>query len=470
MRRREFIAIAALAGVAGCTAPAVATGRPKRAMVLGAGLAGLVAADELARLGHEVTVLEARGRPGGRIQTLRAPFADGLHAEAGALFVPNHHDLTLRYLRRFGLPLAPALPPFEARLFYVRGRRVVSNWGTEIEWPFGLTPEDRKLGRSGMWDKYVAEAPATLSPEALDRMSAAELLRSRGASPEAIALLRVGTLDMMGEGIESYSALQMLQRLALLQPAGRRSASYAIRGGSERLPRALAAQLGGRIRYSSPVVRIEPGRACASVVVDARGRRERLTADHVICTLPFSVLRHIEVAPPFSPQKARAIQELPYTSVVRVFLQFRRKAWTADNLFVLTSTDLPMKWLFEHTVNQPGGRGILEAQAFGADARRLARMAENDRIRFALSQVEQVFPAAGKDYERGTSKCWDDDPWARGAFAYFRPGRMLALLPHLARAEGRVHFAGDHTSAGPGWMQGAVESGLRAAQEISEAA
>jgi monoamine oxidase len=206
------------------------------------------------------------------------------------------------------------------------------------------------------------------------------------------------------------------------------------------------------------------------VLVDARGRRERLAADHVICTLPFSVLRHIEVAPPFSPQKARAIQELPYTSVVRVFLQFRRKAWTAENLFVLTSTDLPMKWLFEHTVNQPGGRGILEAQALGADARRLARLPEGERIEFALSQIEHIFPGVRKDYERGTSKCWDDDPWARGAFAYFRPGRMLALLPHLARAEGRVHFAGDHTSAGPGWMQGAVESGLRAAQEISEAA
>jgi monoamine oxidase len=138
-------------------------------------------------------------------------------------------------------------------------------------------------------------------------------------------------------------------------------------------------------------------------------------------------------------------------------------------MFVLTTTDLPVKWLFEHTVGQPGERGILEAQAVGAEAERLSALPEEQRIRVALSCIEQVFPGAGREYERGTSKCWHTDPWARGAFAYFRPGEMLGLRPHIAGAEGRVHFAGDHTSAWSGWMQGALESGLRAAAEVSEA-
>jgi monoamine oxidase len=472
MNRRDFLAVAAFASttLAGCARPS-RQAQPKKIIVIGAGLSGLACGGALTEAGHDVTLLEARDRPGGRVETLREPFADGLHAEAGALFVPSHHDLTLRYVRLAGLSLEPALPLFEARLVYARGRRIVTNWASGPQWPFALTVEEEKLGFGGMWKKYIGEALAEPdSParqEAYDRMSALEFLRSRGASPEAIALLRLGYLDMMGDGIESYSALQMLRRLApyedVVEPA-----TYRISGGSDLLPKGLAGSLRTRIRYNSAVVRIEPGATAVAVVVSANGTLQRLQADRVICTLPFSVLKHVQVSPQFSEEKRRAIDELPYTSVARVFMQFRRKAWTSENLYLMTSTDLPMKWLFEHTVNQSGSRGILEAQAFGADARRLARMPEGDRIDFAMSQVERVFPGAREDYEKGTSKCWDDDPFSRGAFPFFRPGQMLALTPHLARPEGRVHFAGDHTSASPGWMQGAIESGLRVAREVIE--
>lgn len=472
MKRREFLGFAALAaGVPACAPLNDRARGPKKVIVLGAGLAGLVAGYELAQAGHDVAILEARSRPGGRVHTLREPFADGQYAESGALFVQANHDLTLRYVRRFGLSLEPAVPPFEARLYYVRGQRVVVNRGGKVEWPFELTPQEKQHGRAGLWDKYIREPAAALRDgvhaDALDRMSGADFLRWRGASPEAVALLRIGYLDMFGDGIESYSALQMLQRVAHAQPALLR---YAIRGGADLLPKAFAARLAGRILYDSPIVRIEPGETSASVVVGRQGAHQRLMADHVVCTIPFSILRRIEVSRPFTPQKARAIAELPYTSVVRVFLQFRRRAWTAENLYFLTTTDLPMKWIFEHTVNQSGRRGILEAQALGADARRLSAMPEAERIEFALSQLEKVFPGMRSDYECGTSKCWDEDPWARGAFAYFQPGQMFSLLPHLARPEGRVHFAGDHTSTWSGWMQGAIDSGLRAAREVSEAA
>jgi monoamine oxidase len=449
--------------------------RRKKVLVLGAGLAGLVAADELARAGHEVTVFEARQRPGGRVLTLRQPFDGGLSAEAGALFVPDNHGLTLRYARSVGAALEPAFPLFDTRLYYVRHRRVVDGV-PGMPWPFELSAEERKLGRSGMWAKYVDGALATLGDvaaanarlAAVDRMSAAEFLRSRGASAEAVALLRVGYLDLLGRGIDSYSALDMLQRVAGTGQAGGRY--YRIRGGSERLAYGLAERLAGRIRYGAAVVRIEPGERSAAVVLDAASGAQRIVADRVVCTLPFSVLRSIAVTPAFSAEKTSAIERLAYTSVTRVFLQFRRRVWTEENPYLLTSTDLPMKWLFEHTIGQPGERGILEAQAVGEEAERLSDRPEKERIDAALACVEQVFPGAGKDYERGTSKCWHTDRWARGAFAYFRPGEVLGLRPHLAAAEASVHFAGEHTSSSPGWMQGALESGLRAAAEVSEAA
>jgi monoamine oxidase len=482
MKRRGFLQLAALAGLPACANRRAGGGTPKKVIVVGAGLAGLVAAHELTERRYAVTVLEARSSPGGRVHTLREPFSDGLRAEAGALFVPSNHDLTLKYARLAKLAMEPAMPLFAARMFYVRGRHIVANRG-DAGWPFDLTPEERKLGYAGIWEKYLNAPLRELGAiktagdgsgdgrlVALDRMSAAEFLQSRGASAGAIALLRVGYLDMLGDGIESYSALQLLQRIAPRQTAGPPTVTYCIRGGSDLLPQALAASLGESVRYQSPVVRIEPAATSASVVVVRDGERQRLAADYVVCTLPFTVLKGIDVSPSFSPQKARAIEELRSTSVVRVFLQFRRRAWTADDLYVLTTTDLPMKWVFDHTVNQRGARGILEAQALGEDARRVARMPEADRIEFALSQLEQIFPGIRTEYERGTSISWDDAPWARGAFAYFRPGQMLSMLPHVVRPEGRVHFAGDHTSAWSGWMQGAIESGLRAAREIREAA
>jgi len=489
MHRREFLGQVALAAasLSACSSlntrtthdsPLARARTPKKVIVIGAGLAGLVAGYELTQAGHDVAILEARERPGGRVHTIREPFSDGLHAEAGALFIPDNHHLTLKYTSLFRLPIEPSPPPAATGLFFVRGRRIVAKRGVNVEWPFDLTPDEQKLGIPGMWEKYVSAGlgglgdvtapgwPSDPRLETLDRMSASEFLRSRGASPGAVALLGVGYLDFIGDGIDSYSALLMLRRLALRRTEALR---FVVRGGTDLLPNAFATRLAAQIRYQSPVVRIEPGETAASVVVRQDGHLQRLSADHVVCTLPFSVLDHVDVSPPFSPLKARAVDQLPYTSIARVYLQFRRKAWAGENLTVTATTDLPIKWVFEHTVNQPGPRGILEAQAIGGGGRRVTQMAESDRILFALSQLERIFPGIREDFERGVSKSWDEDPWARGAFAYLRPSQMLSLLPHLARPEGRVHFAGEHTSPWSGWMQGALDSGLRVVREIHEA-
>ena len=89
-----------------------------------------------------------------------------------------------------------------------------------------------------------------------------------------------------------------------------------------------------------------------------------------------------------------------------------------------------------------------------------------EQLRYGLKSVGEVYPGVSKAYERGFVKVWDTDPWARGAVAYLSPGQVLTLDSHIARAEGRVHFAGEHASSLRGWMQGALESGRRVAGEI----
>jgi len=89
-------------------------------------------------------------------------------------------------------------------------------------------------------------------------------------------------------------------------------------------------------------------------------------------------------------------------------------------------------------------------------------------LRFALAEMEKVHPGVGRYYEGGQAKSWQTDPWARGAYTSFRPGQVTTWLPRIVRPEGRVHFAGEHTSVFPATMEGAIESGVRAAREIDD--
>ena len=120
------------------------------------------AAYELTQAGHDVTVLEAQTRPGGRVLTLRDPFPDGLYAEAGATRIPNHHHFTLKYVELFGLTLDPFQPPDMPSVYYVRGKRIRVTPGQQVEWPYDLTAEERALGLTGMREKYISSALSEL--------------------------------------------------------------------------------------------------------------------------------------------------------------------------------------------------------------------------------------------------------------------------------------------------------------------
>jgi len=485
MRRRDFLKQTAVVAAALYASPLHAlgvsrvdlrrAGARKRVLIVGAGLAGLSAAYELVRAGHDVTVLEARTRPGGRVHTLRDGFADGLHAEAGATRIPDHHDFTLGYVERFGLTLDPFQPADVATVYHVRGQRMRVAPGAEVDWPYMLTPEERTLGRSGIRREYIESLfgelgdvtdpgwpPAAL--EKYDRMNRSDFWRSRGASAEAIALLSLGGID---DRAETISALFMLRNAALNRSLSR---YYKIRGGSDLLPRAFATRLGDRIRYASPVIRIEQNEQGVRAVFEHAGSAHAMAGDYLICAVPFPVQKNIEVSPPFSVEKQQAIERLPYHSLSKVFLQSRQRFWVRDGLDGFAITDLPIGQIWDMTYSQAGNRGILQAFPIGVGSRRVTAMPESERVRFALEHVERAYPGMREHFEGGVSKCWDEDEWAQGGTAFYKPGQISSLLPHVARPEGRVHFAGEHTSVWiDGWMQGALESGNRVAREVNAA-
>ena len=393
INRRQFLRRSALAvAAASLNKPAlsrtiVLSGPAKKVLILGAGMAGLVAAHELTKLGHDVTVLEARTRPGGRVHTLREPFSDGLFAEEGAARIPENHDLTHKYVKEFALPLEP---------FY----------------------------------------PSQLHALRFDRGSREEVLIG-------------GFTDAMTQNY-NYDL------------GGNPTRWTKIKGGTDVLPKAFAERLGNKIHYGSAVVKIEQDQKQARVVFVNAGKQQAMTADNVLCTIPFSVLRNVDLSA-LSSQKREIIKNTRYDAVARVYLQTRNRVWEEKGLngfaFAVGAVEI-----WQPTWNQPGPRGILMTYARPGEAERITNLKENERIATTLKQLDEMFGGLRESFERGATKCWLDDEWSRGAWAFVGFANFGAAIA----PEGRIHFAGEHLSEWPSWMQGALSSGLRAVKEIDE--
>jgi monoamine oxidase len=235
-----------------------------------------------------------------------------------------------------------------------------------------------------------------------------------------------------------------------------------IKGGTDLLPRAFAERLGDKIHYGSPVVRIEQDEKQARVVFLNAGRRQTMTADNVLCTIPFSVLRNLEL-PALSSQKRDVIKDTHYDAVARVYLQTRNRSWEEKGLngFAFTSGAVE---IWQPTWSQPGPHGILMTYARPGEAERITKLKENERIATTLNQLDGMFGGLRENFERGTTKCWMEDEWSRGAWAFVGFSNFATAISR----EGRIHFAGEHLSPWSSWMQGALSSGLRAVKEIDE--
>lgn len=481
--RRDFLRLSALSTGFVLTQPLNALsihdpwykkkGASQKVLILGAGMAGMSAALELLKLGHDVKILEGQTRAGGRIRTLREPFPEGLYADMGAARIPENHEWTMKYINEYNLKLHPFNPVQGDYLHLMKGKKIryTSQTPASLEnYPVGLSSKELSMGWQGIATTPLEALNSNLGdpkslewpPESIanyDAYSLKEFLKQGGYTTEISDLLMIGWETTKGMNM---SVLEVIRELSLSFGATRNK----ILGGNDLLPTKMAESLGNTIHYGTKVVGIDQSENDVAVHVTKGGQNETLTADRVICTFPLPIVKKMDFVKTLSKEKQKAIQELTYWDLSRTVLQVSDRYWKNENLNGFAATDQPME-IWDPNYESDSQRGLIAAYAKNDDSQLIAKWSEQQRIDFAFKHINTAFPGLGNHFEGGYTKCWKEDPWALGAHCIGTRNQMTRLLPHLMQPEGRIYFAGEHASAYHGWIQGAIESGNRVAKEIN---
>jgi monoamine oxidase len=487
--RREALKLGAVAGLA---AGAAALGRPAgakaapggggaaRIVVVGAGLAGLTCAYRLKRAGQIGTVYEASDRVGGRCRTIRGAFADGQLAERGGELIDQGHTHIRQLAQELGLGLDNLLAA-EAN-------------GTEPAYHFDgaaysyaqATEDLKSIWQAIHRDVAAASYPTlyhSFTPRGaeLDRLSVRDWIEQHvpgGTGSRLGQLLDVAYTIEYGADASDQSSLNMLYLLGYAGPGnlrifGKSNEKYRVRGGNDQLPGRLAAQLAGQLVTGHALAAVrENGDGTYALTFQAGSATRTVTADRVVLALPFSVLKAVDHGRAgFKPRKLTAIRELGMGTNAKLHVQLTSRHWEGLGCNGETFADTGYQSTWDVSRAQPGGSGLLVDYTGGAVGASFGSGTPGQRAQRFLGQLEPVLPGISARWNgRATVDFWPADPWARGSYSYWKPGQYTRFAGVEREQEGRLgacHFAGEHTSVDfQGYLNGAVETGMRAADEV----
>ena len=471
-------------------------------LVLGAGIAGMVAAYELRKAGYAVQVLEFNARAGGRVWTLRGGdryqelggpvqecgFDPGLYINPGPWRLPHHHHNILGYCRRFGV----ALEGFTQVNYnaYLHSRNA-----------FGGVPQRYRTVRAD-YHGHVAEllAKATRGGRLDDAVSGEDqerLLQSLrwwgaldrdyryvpghgsserrgfdappggGLSGAPRPSTPVALHEVLGAGLWGNLPIGDLYEMqgTLLQPVG----------GMDRISEAFARELGPLIRYRAKVLDIHQAPTGVTVRYEDTaepGSRLTASADWCVCTIPLSVLGQIPMN--VGAAMSAAIAAVPYAASVKIGLQFKRRFWEQDDHIYggISYTDLPIQTIgYPSTGYHDSGKGVLlGAYIWGNDAVAYTAMTPAQRIEQAVLHGSRIHPQYPAEFDHGVAVAWHRVPFSMGCFGLWTEQARAAHYDALCAVDGRIVLAGEHASHLPAWQEGAVTSALDAIGRLHERA
>jgi monoamine oxidase len=475
-------------------------GKKGQIAVVGAGMAGLTAAWALQLQGYDVKIFEASNRVGGRVRTLRDGFTPGLHVEAGAMRIPSVHEVTMTLVNRLGLVCQEFADDAENTWVFVNG-----NLARMGEYLNGKTDFAKERNGSNLFKACMGPVKKLdknhPNHQRLTQISLGEYLR---------AYMRADSNPITGEKIDPAFRLSGSDIELILLEESRANMDASLKevlrdneahddpdkkqiiGGMDNLPNAFCDKTKNMLKPNS--IFFNARVRC----VDLRGTHfaikyenttthdsyEETSFDRVVLAAPFSSLCHVSIPPlkkdDFGRRKLQAIRSLHYENATKIAIEFDTKFWDFDNIKGGRSiTDLPIRWVHYPTPDQykeNDPRGILLASyTWGEESLRWSALSEETRLQFAYENIRELHVNAfsNEDYcdtqmIAGMSYSWAEDSYSLGAFAIFPP-HQEEIFADIWKEHSGIHFAGEHTSLKHAWIEGAVESGLRVAQEVDDA-
>lgn len=475
LRRRDVLKT----GVAGILFPSASVLRAAEqtdVTVLGAGLAGLYSAMLLEDLGYSVTVLEASGTVGGRVQTR---VFGGIRWELGASEIDVLYARLIDTARRLNIPLGTGDMDFKPLSYHIGGTLLRAD-----QW------ESANVNRTVGDERAIAplflelQTIRALNPlENLDSWLQAEnsavdiplstYLKSRGVSQAAVDLIghtyngpdinRTSALTVFRDSkraLAGYEAWQQRKAQGADIPSQR-----TVTGGMQQLPEAMAASLQGEVRLNSPAARVEQD--ATGVTVTCRdGSRYR--SSRIISAIPIGAMRNIDFAPGLSEAKMAAIQNCDYYKTTKFYLRPTEPFWEQDGFDPGLWSDGVVERVFA-LAEKGGDVHTLLVWINGASTDLIDKLDPREAGEMVLAELARIRPASKGKLEVMGHHAWGRDEFAVGCGFSYAAGQVTALASDLPRPEGRVFFAGEHTRRLESGMEGAMESAGRAVQELATA-
>ncbi len=479
--RRDFLKFG-LAGVSALalarTAKAVEAATAPRIVVVGAGLAGLTAAYRLRQNGYLAEVYEAADRVGGRCWSDRSFFADGQIFEHGGELIDQSHSNIRQLAQELGLTLDNLLQA------EVNGTESTYYFDGQA-YPYAQATDDLKQA----WQKIHSDVSAASYPTLynnytqrgweLDHMSIIDWINESipgGINSKLGQLLDVAYNIEYGGESSVQSSLNLLYLLGYsgqgnLRIFGPSNEKYHVRGGNDQIPRLMAQTLGSQIQLGQELTAIKQNTNGTFTLTFKNGKSFRdVTADKVVLALPFSILR-ISVdyrRAGFSDLKKIAIAEMGMGTNSKLHVQFTDRHWTTLDSNGETFADTGYQNTWEVSRAQAGAAGLLVNYTGGNYGASFGSGTPTSRAQQFLSQIEPVLPGISAKWNgKAFIDYWLGYRWTKGSYSYWKVGQYTKFAGMERQRQGNCHFAGEHTSIDfQGYLNGAVESGERAAGEI----
>jgi monoamine oxidase len=422
-----------------------------RVAIVGLGLAGLRTAMLLEQAGIGVLLFEARTQAGGRLRTVTDD-GEPLY-EAGGEWIDAEHHRMLSLLAAGGWTARPASE--EAGRIAWHGQVM-----RDDALPNEACADEERI--EGLARELCRQLPTPIwknrSAAELDQQDLASFMRANTRSELGHFWVNSKYRSDEGDDLDQIGLLGWLAGFQLYaNRTGGEMCAYHLPCSSQELCTWMLSSLEAVPSFGSALQGIRQARNGVTLFF----RRGAVEVDRVVLTLPPRCLERLSFDAPLEARRRRAIEACRMGRAVKIAWQFDRPWWREEGWSGNLLADNSLQTIWDASI---GATPVLCAYVCGQDA--VAWQRQQDPVQTSLQLLAELCPAASKTFVRGWFHDWIRDPFAKGVYSHLQPGFVLNHLPFMAAPSDRIHFAGEHTAAWSGFMEGALESAERVVDEI----